>query len=238
MPQQLGLVSVVVADYDASIDFFVHRLGFTLVEDTPVPEQNKRWVVVAPPGSTGCGLLLARAVGPEQVSRVGNQTGGRVFLFLDTDDFARDFDLYKSRGVQFVRGPSNEPYGTVAVLRDNSGNLWDLIQPKPGAKLIQTGAAPSFANEAPGDLARPAAEGPMGQISQGGGAQEERRVEQPGPTTFVLGDRVRKKSGAAWQGRVVGWYSTALTPEGYAVESEAHPGSVQIYPVAALERVG
>ncbi len=128
MPQHLGLVSVVVADYDESIDFFVNRLGFSLIEDTPVPEQAKRWVVVAPPGSSESRLLLARAVGPEQLSRVGNQTGGRVFLFLNTDNFDRDFTLYKSRGVQFVRGPTVEPYGTVAVFADNSGNLWDLIQ--------------------------------------------------------------------------------------------------------------
>lgn len=129
MPQHLGLVSVVVSDYDAAIDFYVHRLGFSLVEDTPVPAQHKRWVVVAPPGATESRLLLARAVGPEQSARVGNQTGGRVFLFLNTTDFARDYALYRARGVEFVRGPSTEPYGTVAVFKDNSGNLWDLIQP-------------------------------------------------------------------------------------------------------------
>ncbi|NBT11238.1 MAG: VOC family protein [Betaproteobacteria bacterium] len=129
MPQHLGLVSVVVEDYDESIDFFVNRLGFSLIEDTPVQTQAKRWVVVAPSGSTESRLLLARAVGPEQLSRVGDQTGGRVFLFLHTDDFDRDFTLYKSRGVKFVRGPTVEPYGRVAVFVDNSGNLWDLIQP-------------------------------------------------------------------------------------------------------------
>ena len=92
MPQHLGLVSVVVADYDESIDFFVNRLGFSLVEDTPIPEQSKRWVVVSPPGSTESRLLLAKASSPEQLTRVGNQTGGRVFLFLNTDNFARDFE--------------------------------------------------------------------------------------------------------------------------------------------------
>lgn len=130
MHQHLGLVSILVKDYDESITFFVNCLGFTLVEDTLIPEQDKRWVVVAPPGPTGTRLLLARAVGAEQASRVGNQTGGRVFLFLFTDDFARDFERYTARGVLFVRGPRTEPYGTVAVFQDNSGNLWDLIQPR------------------------------------------------------------------------------------------------------------
>lgn len=128
--QHLGLVSIVVADYDASIAFYVDRLGFQLVEDTPVPAQDKRWVVVAPPGATGASLLLAKATTPQQRTRIGDQTGGRVFLFLYADDFARDFALYRARGVAFVRGPSTEPYGTVAVFRDDSGNLWDLIEPR------------------------------------------------------------------------------------------------------------
>ena len=128
MSQSLGLVSVVVRNYDEAIDFYVGILGFTLIEDTPVPEQHKRWVVVAPPGSTGTHLLLAQAADAEQASRIGNQTGGRVFLFLYTDDFWRDHAAYRARGVEFVREPADQPYGTVAVFKDNSGNLWDLVQ--------------------------------------------------------------------------------------------------------------
>jgi len=126
--QSLGLVSLVVREYDEAIAFFVGTLGFSLIEDTPIPEQDKRWVVVAPPGSTGSRLLLARATNAEQAGRVGNQTGGRVFLFLYTDDFARDYKAYKARGVVFVREPKEEPYGTVAVFKDLYGNLWDLVQ--------------------------------------------------------------------------------------------------------------
>ena len=128
MSQSIGQLSVLVRDYDEAIHFYVHQLGFTLVEDTAMPAQNKRWVVVAPPGEGGVRLLLARAVGDEQLSRVGNQTGGRVFLFLYTDDFWRDFNAYQSRGVVFVREPKEEPYGTVAVFQDVCGNLWDLVQ--------------------------------------------------------------------------------------------------------------
>jgi catechol 2,3-dioxygenase-like lactoylglutathione lyase family enzyme len=130
MRQSIGLVSLVVPEYDEAIAFYVGVLGFNLVEDSFVPEQNKRWVVVAPPGSTETRLLLARAANPEQSSRVGNQTGGRVFLFLYTDDFARDYDAFKARGVVFVREPSQQPYGTVAVFQDPWGNLWDLLQPR------------------------------------------------------------------------------------------------------------
>jgi catechol 2,3-dioxygenase-like lactoylglutathione lyase family enzyme len=129
MRQSLGLISLVVHDYDEALAFYVGILGFTLVEDTFVPEQNKRWVVVSPRGATESGLLLARASGPEQASRVGNQTGGRVFLFLYTDDFARDYQRYKDSGVIFVRAPREEPFGKVAVFRDPYGNLWDLLQP-------------------------------------------------------------------------------------------------------------
>jgi len=130
--QTLGLVSLVVRDYDEALAFYVGKLGFTLVEDSFVPEQNKRWVVIEPPGAAGRGakLLLARGSNPDQVSRVGNQTGGRVFLFLYTDDFWRDFNAYKSRGVEFFREPSEAPHGTVAVFKDLYGNLWDLVQPK------------------------------------------------------------------------------------------------------------
>lgn len=135
MKQSLGLISLVVRDYDEAIDFFVGTLGFRLVEDTPVPEQSKRWVVVAPPGEGQCHLLLARAMNSEQHSRIGNQTGGRVFLFLYTDDFWRDYERYRSAGIAFVRDPKEEPYGTVAVFRDLYGNQWDLIQ-SVGAKEL------------------------------------------------------------------------------------------------------
>jgi len=128
--QSIGLVSLVVPEYEEALAFYVGILGFTVIEDSFVPEQNKRWVVVAPPGSTESRLLLARASTPEQSSRVGNQTGGRVFLFLYTDDFDRDYRAFRGRGVVFVREPSEQPYGTVAVFRDPWGNLWDLFQPK------------------------------------------------------------------------------------------------------------
>ena len=130
MKQAIGLVSLVVREYDEAIAFYVGTLGFTLVEDSCVPEQNKRWVVVAPPGSAESRLLLARASGEEQASRIGNQTGGRVSLFLFTDDLTRDYQNYKAKGVTFVREPREESYGTVAVFQDLYGNLWDLLQPR------------------------------------------------------------------------------------------------------------
>jgi len=130
LKRHLGLTAIVVTDYDEAIDFYVGTLGFELVEDTYVPEQQKRWVVVAPPGCTESRLLLARAVGDEQSSRVGNQTGGRVFLFLYTDDFWRDYEAYRAKGVKFVREPKKESYGTVAVFVDLYGNMWDLFQAK------------------------------------------------------------------------------------------------------------
>jgi catechol 2,3-dioxygenase-like lactoylglutathione lyase family enzyme len=126
----IGLTALVVRDYDEALAFYVGKLGFTLVEDLDVPEQNKRWMVVAPPGAGDTRLLLARAVGPEQASRIGDQTGGRVFLFLYTDDFWRDYRAFQSKGVVFVRDPKEESYGTVAVFRDLYGNLWDLMQPR------------------------------------------------------------------------------------------------------------
>ena len=129
MKQHMALTSLVVRDYDEAIEFYTGVLDFELVEDSYVPEQDKRWVVVSPPGATESRLLLARAVGEEQGSRIGNQTGGRVFLFLYTDDFQRDYSAYKSKGVEFVRDPKDEPYGTVAVFKDLYGNLWDLIEP-------------------------------------------------------------------------------------------------------------
>ena len=124
--RRLGLATLVVRDYDEAIAFFVDVLGFRLVEDRDVPAQGKRWVVVAPEG--GAGLLLARASTPEQASRIGDQTGGRVGFFLETDDFARDFATYRARGVEFVREPTTEPYGTVAVFLDLYGNRWDLLE--------------------------------------------------------------------------------------------------------------
>jgi catechol 2,3-dioxygenase-like lactoylglutathione lyase family enzyme len=130
MKQSIAQVALVVRDYDEAIDFYVGSLGFTLIEDTYIPEQDKRWVIVAPPGSSESRLLLARAVGEKQSSRIGDQTGGRVFLFLRTDDFWRDFRAYKAKGIVFVREPKEENYGTVAVFRDLYGNLWDLVQPR------------------------------------------------------------------------------------------------------------
>ena len=133
MKQFVGLTAVVVKEYDEAIDFYTKVLDFNLIDDSYVPEQDKRWVVVAPPGNTGSQILLARAVGDEQLSRVGNQTGGRVFLFLYTDDFWRDYQTYVDRGVEFVREPKTEDYGIVAVFRDLYGNLWDLVQPSSSA---------------------------------------------------------------------------------------------------------
>jgi catechol 2,3-dioxygenase-like lactoylglutathione lyase family enzyme len=121
--QSIALAALVVREYDEAIDFFVNVLGFSLVEDTYVPEQQKRWVVVAPPGSQESRLLLAPAVDSQQMSRIGNQAGGRVLLFLRTDDFWRDYTNYKAKGVEFVREPKEEPYGTVAVFRDLYGKI-------------------------------------------------------------------------------------------------------------------
>jgi catechol 2,3-dioxygenase-like lactoylglutathione lyase family enzyme len=128
MPHQIALTSLLVADYDPAIAFFTEALGFELVSDTPMGGP-KRWVVVRPPGAEG-GLLLARADGPEQVARIGDQTGGRVFMFLHTDDFARDHARMTAAGVRFLEPPRHEPYGVVAVFEDLCGNRWDLIEPK------------------------------------------------------------------------------------------------------------
>ncbi|WP_372017447.1 VOC family protein [Pseudoxanthomonas sp. 10H] len=141
MKQSLGLVSLVVRDYDEALDFFVGTLGFRLVEDTPVPEQGKRWVVVSPPGAVESQLLLARASTAEQAAHVGAQTGGRVFLFLYTDDVRRDYRTYRARGVRFVREPVEQPYGTVAVFEDLYGNLWDLLQPTAAHLRQRAGSA-------------------------------------------------------------------------------------------------
>jgi|SRR5215467_10610524 catechol 2,3-dioxygenase-like lactoylglutathione lyase family enzyme len=128
MKQSIIHIALVVRDYDEAVEFYTRKLHFTLVEDTCQPEQNKRWVVVAPPGSTGATLLLARSSTPSQAEFIGNQTGGRVFLFLDTDDFWRDYNEMKSLGIKFVREPKEESYGTVAVFEDLYGNLWDLLE--------------------------------------------------------------------------------------------------------------
>jgi len=128
MKQSIAHVALVVRDYDEAIAFYTRTLNFVLVTDEDQPAQNKRWVVVAPPGSNGTSLLLARASTPEQASFVGNQAGGRVFLFLATDDFWRDYQQMLDRGVRFIRPPSEEPYGTVAVFEDLYGNRWDLVQ--------------------------------------------------------------------------------------------------------------
>jgi catechol 2,3-dioxygenase-like lactoylglutathione lyase family enzyme len=128
MKQSIVHVALVVRDYDEAIEFYTKRLRFTLVEDTFQPEQDKRWVVVSPPGSVGTTLLLARASKPEQEAFIGNQTGGRVFLFLNTDDFWRDYNAMVSQGIKFVREPKKEAYGTVAVFEDLYGNLWDLLE--------------------------------------------------------------------------------------------------------------
>lgn len=128
MHQRIAHIALVVEDYDDAIQFYTKKLDFDLVEDTPLSE-TKRWVMVAPKGAQECCLLLARAVDAEQRSRVGNQTGGRVFLFLHTDDFWRDYERMKARGVKFVRPPKEEPYGIVAVFEDLYGNQWDLLQP-------------------------------------------------------------------------------------------------------------
>jgi catechol 2,3-dioxygenase-like lactoylglutathione lyase family enzyme len=130
MKQSLMHMSLVVRDYDEAIAFFTQKLNFTLLEDTYQPEQDKRWVLVAPPGARdgACSLLLARASKPEQEAFIGNQAGGRVFLFLQTDDFWRDYKQMQERGIEFVREPLEASYGTVAVFKDLYGNLWDLIQ--------------------------------------------------------------------------------------------------------------
>ena len=128
MKQSIVHIALVVQDYDDAIAFYTEKLNFQLIEDTYQPEQDKRWVVVSPPGSTGTTLLLARASKPEQVPFIGDQTGGRVFLFLNTDDFWRDYNEMVAKGVIFVRDPKEEAYGTVAVFEDLYGNLWDLLQ--------------------------------------------------------------------------------------------------------------
>jgi catechol 2,3-dioxygenase-like lactoylglutathione lyase family enzyme len=128
MKQSIVHIALVVRDYDEALEFYIHKLNFILIEDTYQPEQDKRWVVISPPGSTGTTLLLARASKPEQEPFIGNQTGGRVFLFLNTDDFWRDYYDMIAKGIKFVREPKKADYGIVAVFEDLYGNLWDLLQ--------------------------------------------------------------------------------------------------------------
>lgn len=128
MKQEIAHLALVVRDYDEAIEFYCGKLKFELVEDTYQPDQDKRWVVVRPPGSTGATLLLARASKPEQEAFIGNQAGGRVFLFLATDDFDRDYSEMKSSEISFIRSPKVMDYGKVAVFEDLYGNLWDLIE--------------------------------------------------------------------------------------------------------------
>jgi len=128
MKQSIVHIALVVRDYDEAIDFYTNKLHFTLIEDTYQPAQDKRWVVVAPPGSAGTTLLLARASKPEQEPFIGNQAGGRVFLFLNTDDFWRDYNEMLANGITFIRPPKEESYGLVAVFEDLYGNRWDLLQ--------------------------------------------------------------------------------------------------------------
>lgn len=128
MKQSIVHIALVVKDYDEAIAFYTQKLNFELIEDTYQPEQDKRWVVVSPPGSQGVTLLLARASKPEQEPFIGNQTGGRVFLFLNTDDFWRDYNDMVAKGIKFVRPPKQQEYGLVAVFEDLYGNLWDLLQ--------------------------------------------------------------------------------------------------------------
>ena len=135
MQQTLLHVALLVRDYDDAIAFFTQKLRFALVEDSYVPEQDKRWVVVRPPGSSGASILLARPSNAEQQAFVGNQTGGRVSFFLATDDFGRDYEAMRAQGVHFVRTPKTESYGTVAVFEDLYGNWWDLVELSPEKRV-------------------------------------------------------------------------------------------------------
>jgi catechol 2,3-dioxygenase-like lactoylglutathione lyase family enzyme len=141
MPQHLGYITLVVRDYDEAIAFFTQMLSFDLIEDSPSTDREdraKRWILIAPPGSSGTRVLLAKASNAEETSRIGNQTGGRVFLFLHTDDFWRDYNRMCSKGVRFVRTPKEEEYGTVAVFEDLYGNKWDLLQLRHRADKVRS----------------------------------------------------------------------------------------------------
>jgi len=137
MIQSVVHIALVVKDYDEAIEFYTKKLHFTLIEDTYQPEQDKRWVVVSPPSSSGTTILLAKASKPEQVSFIGNQAGGRIFLFLGTDDFWRDYNDMIAKGIEFVREPKEQSYGIVAVFKDLYGNLWDLVQFKESHPMFQ-----------------------------------------------------------------------------------------------------
>ena len=141
MRQSIVHIALVVRDYDEAIEFYTTKLNFELIEDTYQPAQDKRWVVVAPPGSTGTTLLLAKASKPEQEPFIGNQAGGRVFLFLNSDDFWRDYNEMAKKDIKFVREPKVEDYGTVAVFQDLYGNLWDLLQLNEEHPIVQRAAA-------------------------------------------------------------------------------------------------
>jgi catechol 2,3-dioxygenase-like lactoylglutathione lyase family enzyme len=130
-------VALIVKDYDEAIAFYTHKLCFTLIEDTYIPEQDKRWVVVSPPGAAGTTLLLAKPSKPGQEAFIGNQAGGRIFLFLNTDDFWRDYQDMVAKGIKFVRPPKKEPYGMVAVFEDLYGNLWDLLELNPDEPVFR-----------------------------------------------------------------------------------------------------
>jgi uncharacterized glyoxalase superfamily protein PhnB len=146
--QSLAMMSLLVREYDEAIAYYQNVLDFELIEDTRLSAE-KRWVIVSPPGGTGAALLLARAANPEQSSRIGNQTGGRVFLFLHTDDFWRDYQLYRSRGVEFLAEPREEPYGVVAMFLDCYGNRWDLVQ-RRSSRLFEN--VPQSEGSPPGHL--------------------------------------------------------------------------------------
>lgn len=133
--QRIAHIALVVKDYDEAIKFYTEKLDFKLLEDTKI-DQFRRWVVIAPPGAKECCLLLAKAANERQLASVGNQSGGRVFLFLFTDDFSRDYDIMLEKGINFVRPPKDEAYGTVAVFQDLYGNLWDLLQPNEKNKGV------------------------------------------------------------------------------------------------------
>lgn len=137
MRQEISHIAIVVRDYDEAIEFYTKILGFELIEDTYQPEQDKRWVVVAPKGSKGCTILLARASNPTQEEFIGNQCGGRVFLFLNSDDFWRDYKDLSEKGVRFVREPKEQDYGMVAVFEDLYGNRWDLLQLNQGHRIYE-----------------------------------------------------------------------------------------------------
>ena len=137
MKQSIVYIALVVRDYDEAIEFYTKKLSFDLIEDTYLPEEDKRWVVIAPPNATGTTILLARASKEEQENFIGNQTGGRVFLFLNTDDFWRDYHEMCSKGIEFVREPKKSNYGTVAVFKDLYGNLWDLLELNPEHPIVK-----------------------------------------------------------------------------------------------------